>query len=271
VTRLKTAFGPATYMALVLGLILLSAEVSEAQNRKRNRKPGPGQELSKDLSQPQLQATPQAPEQFTIKILKVGRNGRALIAFPKSRSPEVGKLYSLGPHVKAQIEETMPADSRSRLIGLSLDFAILKSKRSEPETQTDLRDFMLSALYGWNTGRIEFGPFIEYGFNTQGSYDAKRLIGGGFLDFNFVSNTTEANSIPAFRLSAGAGIEDNSLQPKAASLVSVSPAFVFKWFGLSTNLAMLGLVGYDYKMVKLDSSTTTISGAVGRLGIQSYF
>jgi hypothetical protein len=265
VKRLKTAFGPVASVALALGISLLSADVSEAQNRKRNR------EAPKTQSPAQAQTPNQASEQVTIKVLKVGRNGRAMIAFPKGRSPEPGKLYSLGPHVKEPLEEPLPTDSRGRLIGLSMDFAMLKSKTTDPASQTNFRDFILSALYGWNTGRIEFGPFLEYSFNTQDSFDSKRLIGGAFLDFNFASNTSEANFIPALRLAVGAGIEDNSLQAKSSSVVSAAPAFVFKWFGLSTNLAVIGLVGYDYKMVKLDESTTTISGIVGRLGIQTYF
>lgn len=207
-----------------------------------------------------------------IKVIKVKGN-RAVVIFSKKRLPlRQGMVGNVVDAASSRAEMTeMEPPSKKNFIGLEGGFSMLKSKVDGVAGESKADRLDLSLIYGWNTGRFEFGPLVNFSFEKQTSFDTKTIELGGQFDYNINKNDFQNSFVYSARVVAAVGQQDNSAQSKAADTLRLEPGFVVKWFGLDSNLATLASLSYRLQEVKLDSAKTETNGLVARLGIQTYF
>ena len=181
----------------------------------------------------------------------------------------MGDVVRLVPKDNAGNKEKLGDISRERFLGFLTSYTSLTTKVSSVDTTSNI--FSLDLTYGWNHESFEYGPILQYGFNRQSLTDQSTLEIGGLIDYNFSKNIVQNEWVSGLRLTAAVGQQDNSAQKSAANTSRIEPAFVVKWFGLSTNLAAVGSLSYRMMTVSLDSGSTTISGLAAQIGIQTYF
>lgn len=217
-------------------------------------------------------------EPTPVKISKT-LEGKAIIRYRKNFKPKPGEIYILtkrsarsqGGGEPMGGGSAIAEERRDRLLGIKFDLASISEKAEGADKAVNSQILNVDFKYGWNSQSVEYGPVISYSFTTVEKIDIKTLLLGGFFDFNFSPNTAETTSLWAFRATLALGQDDNSAQPKEASVDQLTAGLVFKWFGLSTNFAFDFDMSYVMRNRSLDSAKTTQSGIVAQLGLQTYF
>lgn len=221
-----------------------------------------------------------ADEPTPVKISKT-LEGKAIIRYRKHFKPKPGEIYILskrsarsqggGEAMGGGGGMMIAEERRDRLLGIKFDLSSIAEKQDGADEAVNSQILNIDFKYGWNSQSVEYGPVIGYSFTTIDKIDIKTLLLGGFFDFNFSPNTAEATSLWAFRATLGLGQDDNSAQPKEASINQLTAGLVYKWFGLSTNFAFDFDVSYMMRNRSLDSQKSTQSGIIAKLGLQTYF
>ena len=231
------------------------------------------------------------PLPLKIRVMK-SKKGKALIQHSNKVKLPRGKRYDLtepGGSAPAEISEAVvsedesPTEStetvetvtaeneRDHLIGASLNVGLFTQSTEGTAGETELKNFDLSLSYGWNFGYVELAPLVEYNFTTSGTFDTSTILGGVFVDVNFIKNESENNVVIGLRLLGGFGIQDTSAQTAANSVIRIQPSLVLKWFSFSSSFAVLIQAGYRMDSTSASGTSVSTQGIVSQIGIQTYF
>ena len=203
-----------------------------------------------------------------VKIIK-SKKGRAMIAVPNRQKLPRGRIFRLVEDMGGG-DEPIAAGSRNKIIGAGFEFGNY-SYETEGSSGDSVTSLALNARFGFNKGKFEYGGFLEFAsVDNPGEADTLSQLIGGFFDYNFKANTASRTSVMGARIELGFGQQDASSYASARSVTKIFPAFVYKWFGLSTSYAMIAEAGYEYLSIASDPAITQ-SGIVMRVGIQNYF
>lgn len=214
----------------------------------------------------------------TAKVIKV-KGQQAIVQFPQGTSPQVGQQINLGGGGVSDSDGTPMAGlgSRKNSIGLglnSLSFVNRSSKSNGVTTSTSVTGIALNGRYGWNTGRMEFGPIVRLEYSSADNSSTRFMGIGGFFDYNFNPNVSGQKIVYAGTgdLSFGqSGTKQGSFD-STSTVIALFLGGSIKWFGLSDSFAIRGDAGFSYDSSTPDSnSATTNVGAVVRAGIANYF
>lgn len=212
-----------------------------------------------------------ATEPLKVKVVKSqGKSSLIKVSNNQPGDLPIG-FYTLTPITDASVQ--VDDDPRDKSISFSLEGSSLtkSSTTGTTETKIESKQFSSNFNYGWNKKRFEYGPYINYSFSTEGTFDSKRLMTGLFLDWNFTPNVEGKKWIPGLRLQAGVGQEDNSGLPKSYSLTSMQFGFILKYFSFQSDFAVFGEIAASSDSASLDTTTIKTSGSIARLGIINYF
>ena len=226
--------------------------------------------LASFLASPVTAMAQDNPEGQIMKVIKVKKN-TAVVVFSKKGAPlKVGQVGRLMPK-KIEGQDEIEGVSRDRFIGMDASLSMLQTKADGAAEAAKVDTVDASVTYGWNKERFEYGALLGYRFEKYAASDVRTIELGGILDFNLAPNVIENDMIFGGRLVATIGDEDNSSQSAGARAIRIEPGAFVKWFGLSTNLAATATLSYRMKSVSYESSKSTTSGIVGRIGLQAYF
>ena len=214
----------------------------------------------------------------TAKVIKV-KGQQAIVQFPAGTAPQVGQQINLGGGGVADSSGAPVAGlgSRKNSIGLgvnSLSFMNRSSKSNGVTTSTGVTGINLNGRYGWNTGRMEFGPIVRLEYESADNTTTRFMGVGGFFDYNFTPNVSGQKLVYAGTgdLSFGqSGTKQGSFD-STSTVIALFLGGSIKWFGLSDSFAIRGDAGFSYDSSTPDSSNAVTNvGAVVRAGIATYF
>lgn len=210
-----------------------------------------------------------------IRVVKV-KGQQAIVDFPKGVKPVVGQTLSVGSGSMGG------SSSRDNLVAFqaSMSFGeeteeITGSDGATNEVSASLTDIALSGRFGWNKGRYEFGPLVEFGYQQEESLDTITLKLGGFFDFNINPNDGSRAFLFGPTAEAYAGYESRSLSNGASD--QTGPLFgayvggFIKQFVMSDTVALRGDVGLQYDVADLTDVTSTTLGVLAKGGLAVYF
>jgi hypothetical protein len=210
----------------------------------------------------------------SMKVIKVRKNVATVVFSRKHGQLKVGQrgrlVEKIGP--AGCSEDVVEGPSRDRFISFNASLSMLSTGDDKGGASSSNSVFDTNIVYGWNKERVEYGLLLGYRFTKQDPANDTRTIElGGRFDYNFVSNKVENDMVFGARIDAAIGQADSSGASKASNTMRVEPGIFVKWFGLSTNLAMTGVVGYRYSTISTDDAKTKTTGIVGSVGIETYF
>lgn len=214
----------------------------------------------------------------TAKIIKV-KGQQAIVQFPTGTAPQVGQQINLGGGGVSDSsgEPVAGLGSRKNSLGLGISqlyFLNQTSKANGTSTSKGRTGIALNGRYGWNTGRMEFGPIVRLQYESMDNSTSRFMGIGGFFDYNFTPNISGQKMIYAATgdLSFGQeGVKQGSLDT-SSTVIAVFVGGSIKWFGLSDAFALRGDAGFSYDVSTPDSNNSTTNvGALIRAGIATYF
>jgi hypothetical protein len=198
-------------------------------------------------------------------VIQQMKGKRAIVQFEKDIPFSVGQKVYLnsedGSELGVRKELRNPLE-RKNLVSLSGE---ITNTDTSPATAT----YNLSARYGWNMERYEFGPLGILEFQKQGSISSTertRYEFGGFFDYNFVLNRPGEDLVWGVYGEASLGSAKANTTDKSLTVIT-GGGFV-KWFFFSPMLAARANLFYsDEKQANSKASNT----AGLQLGITDYF
>ena len=213
----------------------------------------------------------------TAKVIKV-KGQQAIVQFPSGTVPQVGQQMNVGPGAVADSsgEPVAGMGSRGNLIGLGLNqlYFLSNSQTSGASTSKSRTGIKLNGRYGWNSGRMEYGPIATLEYESSDNSSVRVMAIGGFFDYNFTPNVSGVKSIYFAGADLSFGQEGTKIGPSDTTS-TVIKGFVgggIKWFGISDNFALRGEAGFYMDRSTPDSNNTvTNAGAMLRAGIANYF
>jgi hypothetical protein len=208
-----------------------------------------------------------------VKVRVIKSKGKtSLVRIPNSYNGElpVG-VYNLT--AVAEADNTITEDPRDRLVSISFEstFSSRTTTVGTTETKTDTKSMAANLTYGWNKKSFEFGPFLNYEFQTEGALDAKALSAGLFVDWNFIPNVEGKSWVPGLRLLAGLGQVDNSALAKAYSSTLTQAGLVVKYFNFHSSFAVTGEIALRMESASPENSKIKSTTTLARLGLINYF
>jgi hypothetical protein len=215
----------------------------------------------------------------TFKVVKVKGN-KAVIELPKGITLEKDQSYAIDPEQSGQTASASEdTGSRARVLGGSMDLFFGSTTRKTPTRSVTENGMQLSidGKFGWNTGRMEYGPLLAFGYESDSDSKARTIALGGFFDYNAKPNTFGTETIYGLgaRLSVGQIATETTVSSRTSSdsstilLVRAGP--YAKWFIFGHSTCLRGDLGLEYSSVSADGSSTTTTGVGGTVGIETYF
>ena len=197
-----------------------------------------------------------------IKIKKVKGNS-ALI---ESTLPlEEGKIYDLdSAPVAASVDYSNQGfKSRQNSFTLGLNFSSFNSSVIQKTI------FSVQGRYGWNFSFLELGLVSQVSYLDQGAGGQTDFSGGGYFDYNLISNRDSRSFIygPFTMLMLGSTQKNGG----SASLVDLNAGGFFSFFSNQSTTA-LRIEGFaDFQQVTAATQATNLSGFGGRALLLFYF
>jgi hypothetical protein len=208
----------------------------------------------------------------TAKVIKV-KGQQAIVQFPAGTVPQVGQQLDLGGGSVSDADgNAMPGlGSRKNLIGLGVNQLYFLNNSATSKSVTGIK---LNGRYGWNTGRMEFGPIATLEYESRDNSSTRLMAIGGFFDYNFTPNISGQKLVYAATgdLSFGQLSEKQGSFEPTSTIINLFVGGTVKWFGLSDHFALRADAGFNLQRSTPDSGdATSLAGAMVRAGIANYF
>ena len=187
----------------------------------------------------------------------------------------------------ALIESTIPLeegktyDLDSSPIAISVDYSAqgYKSRQNSFSLGLNLSSFNSSVVqknalsiqgrYGWNFSFLELGLVSQVSYLDQGSGGQTDFLGGGYFDYNLISNRDSRKFIygPFTMLMLGSSQKNGG----SASLVDLDAGGFFSYFPNQSTTA-LRIEGFvDFQQVTAATQATNLTGFGARALLLLYF
>lgn len=198
-----------------------------------------------------------------IKIKKVkGRSALIETSIPL----EEGKVYDLQSDLISTDVNYSNTGFKSRQNSFTIggNFSYLKN------SNTTLTAYSLQGRYGWNFSYVEFGLVGQVDYIDKGAGSATNLTGGGYIDYNLVTNRDSKNLIygPFGLLLIGSA---QSLSGTSSNLIDVNAGGFITWFFSQSNTALRAEAYLDNQQVSSNSNQTNSTGIGSRGLLLVYF
>jgi hypothetical protein len=204
------------------------------------------------------------------KVIKV-KGKQAIVAFPEGLSPQVGQLLSISD-TSTDTQIKAGPGSRAHQIGFTADVAMVSATTNGSSTTTTSLGAQ-NVKYGWNDGKMEYGPLATLAYTSGNGTSGTTIGGGGFFDFNLVPNKIGNDLIWGF--GGLATIQQASVNTGYSTTTTTYDIFggaQAKWFPFGNSIAVRGDAGLDYNMQNQSPGfQTTQLGLHVKGGISAYF
>lgn len=206
-------------------------------------------------------------EAFAQKIkVKKTRGNSAVI---ESTVPlEEGQVYDLAIEAISQNIDYRGAGYRSRKNSLSLggSVSILRG------TDYQRNFYSFQGRYGWNFSNIEFGGVAGFSSDDLGAGATSEFTGGGYFDYNLVSNRDPRSMIYGIVgvLTFGSRQFPSSSGGGSATTLQANAGGFFSWFmAPSSAIRVEGF--FDIQQISTTAKQTNVTGFGTRALMLFYF
>jgi hypothetical protein len=151
-------------------------------------------------------------------------------------------------------QSVLKARNNSLTLGTSFDY--IKS-----ELLSDSR-FDLQARYGWNFSTLEFGVLVKFSTSDQGGGATTSFLGGGYFDYNLVSNRDPRNFVygPFVLLATGSTQYPNAATGGSSTKLESNLGGFLTYFLVNTNTAVRGEAYYNYQQINTTAQQNSVAG-----------
>jgi hypothetical protein len=126
-----------------------------------------------------------------LKVIQV-KGSRAVVSLPEGMMAQKGDVLKISDGSSSG--GSVGAGSRNTRIDFTFAYSSLTAETAFGESDTSTME--LSGTYGWNKGRMEYGPKISYESTDTGSAKTTTMELGGFFEWNFTPNTSGVKLVP---------------------------------------------------------------------------
>lgn len=161
--------------------------------------------------------------------------------------------------------------SRSKFVAGYIEWADEKMEVGNTDTTENSGLIRVNLEIGLNFERFEFGPFVSYDFVSQGEEESLGMMGGAFVDYNFLINEEKSKISIGARVKAGYGTYDSTLQEIKVNRWQVAVGPVIKFFPFHTGWGINLFGGYRYEKLSFSPNENTKTGLFTSLGLTCYF
>ncbi|MFZ3231596.1 MAG: hypothetical protein WA160_15415 [Pseudobdellovibrio sp.] len=198
-----------------------------------------------------------------IKVKKVkGKTALIETSYPL----EEGKTYDLQTDiVSSDVNYSHPGfKSRQNSFTVGATFGYLKGSSI---TSTA---YSLQGRYGWNFSYIEFGVVGQLDYIDRGAGSATNLAGGGYFDYNLVTNRDSKNLIygPFALMTIGSA---QTLSGSSSSVVDLNGGGFLTLFLVQSTAALRAEGYFDYQQSSATTGQNNSMGFGGRGLLIVYF
>jgi len=210
-------------------------------------------------------------EAQTFKVLRVKGN-RALIQLPRGITLEKGETYAVDADssTAALTNAGSGIGSREHVVGGSgqLSFESTQETGSADDTVITIS---LNGRYGWNKGKMEYGPSATI-LNRTGDLGVRRISVGGFYDYNLIENVPGVEVVYGFGGRGEIGVVNKEVagRSEGGNIIEMAGGAQGKWY-LFGSTCVRGEAYLQYKRETYGSSTQTSMGLLGTVGLYVYF
>ena len=179
---------------------------------------------------------------------------------------EEGQTYDLQTSlISADVDYLQPGfKSRKNSFTFGFNFSALKGDAAQENS------FSAQGRYGWNFSYVELGLVSEIGYSDLGAGATTNFLGGGYFDYNLLSNRDSRNFIygPFALLAIG------SRQFSAggsAGLLTVNGGGFFSYFLNNNSLAARIEAYFEHRQINASVGQGSLSGFGSRALLVFYF
>ena len=198
-------------------------------------------------------ATPVHAEKIKVKKVK----GTTAVVETTSVLTE-GETYELATQPISEDVDYKQSVIRSRqnsmTFGASYDYA-----KSDLSSNSEL-DFQVR--YGWNFSIIEFGLIAKFSSVDVGGGATNSFLGGGYFDYNLVSNRDPKQLIygPFVLLASGSTQYPSSQTGGSSTKLESNLGGFLTYFFSNSNAAVRGEGYYNYQQINTTNQQNTVAG-----------
>lgn len=198
-------------------------------------------------------AKPVYAEKITVKKVK----GTQALVETTTELVE-GQTYELAAQPLSQEvdykQSILKPRNNSLTLGTSFDF--IKS-----ELLSDSR-FDFQARYGWSFSTLEFGVLVKFASSDQGAGATTSFLGGGYFDYNLVSNRDPRNFVygPFFLLATGSTQYPSAATGGSSTKLESNLGGFLTYFLANTNTALRGEAYYNYQQINTTAQQNAVAG-----------
>ena len=213
-----------------------------------------------------LASTSNASQATVIKV----KGRQAIVQFPADYVPAAGDKVEVAPAEGMNTPIDPSSGSRAHTIGVSANISLISNSSSgNSGSSSSSTNINVTGLYGWNFEIIEVGPTLGLSYKSSNGASATSFQGGGFIDYNLLPNKAGVKFVAGVGAQAYVGSSSPS-SGSSTSLLGIAGGGQFKWFCFGHQTALRGDLLADYER-QGSTITTTQTGVVMKLGIQTYF
>lgn len=198
-------------------------------------------------------ANPVYAEKITVKKVK----GTQALVETTTELVE-GQTYELATQpISEEVDykqSVLKARNNSLTLGTSFDF--IKS-----ELLSDSR-FDFQARYGWSFSTLEFGVLAKFSSSDQGGGATTSFLGGGYFDYNLVSNRDPRNFVygPFILVATGSTQYPSTSTGGSSTKLESNLGGFLTYFLAKTNTAVRGEAYYNYQQINTTAQQNSVAG-----------
>lgn len=201
-----------------------------------------------------------------IKIKKT----RGLSAVIESSVPlEEGQVYDLAIEPVSQNVDYKNVGFKSRQNSFSFGGSLFTLKGDDYQKNA----IALQARYGWNFSSLEFGGVAGFTSEDLGAGATSEFTGGGYFDYNLISNRDSKNLVYGFvgLLTFGSRQFPSTTGGGSATTLDLNAGGFLCWFINSSAMALRVEGFFDYQQVSTTAKQTNVTGFGSRALMVFYF